>query len=498
MERDAATKSADETEAFTVRQPTGEKQQLSSDGKRILSLKIPASTLLQVGASSEFLIGSFSDAEQSSRMTHRKSQDVDDEDEELAVRAEPASTHVYRQNPNNKLIYVDGASKRITIQTAAQVKALGRKAREALEEEQRKRREIVRLERDPEDTGSDHRESGIAFAEAIRKQRPRPSSALKRKHTENFSDAFSHAATGQTDPWAPDVSHVTQCADGERSSFVRLHGLPKGVKPDSIRRFFSGLDVERIFILIPNETRIREWDERKHPSEMLVERHESSFRVYVKFVSSPTADIALARSEEYLYADESDEEKKIGVHIGMTKVPKSTANYLQHNLVILSFVCTATCFTGCMFPHTMCITQAIDGVNGCALDETLAKEAARLGSRVPDLLWTMAMRDLNISLSLLEWSREDETKFPWHHNPTEMDPSDLSGYQQLARHYNALVDEHEEMEKERASLDMKEWDPKHAADGVMRIKRAASDRLLEEIETVKQKLYRAITERRHK
>jgi hypothetical protein len=224
------------------------------------------------------------------------------------------------------------AAGQVTAQPSKEVKDLGRKARERLEEERRKRREIVRLQQDPIENIREEPKS--AFSQAIRKQRGRPSAA-KRKHVEKFVE--STEPTENVDTWTPDVTHVSLCSDGERSSVVRLHGLPKVTKPESIRRLFSGLDVERIFVLLSNETCIPEWDEREHYDEMLVARHESSFRVYVKFVSSPVADMARARSQEFLYADQQD--KNVGVHIAMTKVPKTIASYLQHNLV---YICASS------------------------------------------------------------------------------------------------------------------------------------------------------------
>lgn len=229
------------------------------------------------------------------------------------------------------------AARHVKAQPSKEVKDLGRKARERLEEERRKRREIVRLEQDPiENIGEEPKSS---FSQAIRKQRgkPQPPPAAKRKHVGKVIESTSTEPNENVDTWTPDVTHVSLSSEGERSrsSVVRLHGLPKLVKPESIRRFFSGLDVERIFVLLSNETCIPEWDEREHYDDMLVTvaRHHSSFRVYVKFVSSPVADMATARSHEFLYVDQ--QHNKVGVHIAMTKVPKTIANYLQNNLVCI-------------------------------------------------------------------------------------------------------------------------------------------------------------------
>jgi hypothetical protein len=365
---------------------------------------------------------------------------------------------------------VKHTAKRITIQTSKEVEALGRKARERKEEQQRKRREIVRLEQEPDEEDAKKAVAPV-FADAIRKQRPRPSSTLKRKGTEKFSDSFPESSTGTVDPWIPSISHISLCLEGERSGVIRVHGLPKSVKPEAIRRFFAGLDAERVFVILSNDSRINDWDERKHPNKLLVERHDPSFRVYVKFASSPVADMAMARSGEILHVD--GHETKVGVRLGLTKVSKMIANYLQQNM-------------------------AIDGVSGNPLEETLFKEESRLGPRISSFLWTMAARDLNLQCSPQIPSLKDEGTLPWHRNPPEQNLLVFINYQKLARHYNSLVEEYNKLEQSSGFLDMKEWDPSFFTDSVIRMKRAALDRLLDEIEIIKLTLYKARMERRRR
>lgn len=108
----------------------------------------------------------------------------------------------------------------------------------------------------------------------------------------------------------------------------------------------------------------------------------------------------------------------------------------------------------------------------------------------------MTARDLNLSSVPQILSLEEGHTLPWHQDPSDLNPLIFSDYQKLAQHYNSLVDEYERMEESRTPLDMKEWDPSHSADASMRIKRAASDRLLEEIENVQHMLYRARVDRR--
>lgn len=141
--------------------------------------------------------------------------------------------------------------------------------------------------------------------------------------------------------------------------------------------------------------------------------------------------------------------------------------------------------------------QAIDGVNGCSLQETLANEETRLGARMSSFLWTMAVQDLSLLSSPQIPSLKDEDALPWRNHSSDLNPLLFSDYEKLARHYNSLVDEYNKMEQRSGgSLDMKEWGPRHFTDAVIRMKWAALDRLLEEIENVKLALYRVRVERR--
>ena len=234
----------------------------------------------------------------------------------------------------------------------------------------------------------------------------------------------------------------------------------------------------------------------KHPHKLLVKRHDPSFRVYVKFVSSPVADMAMARSGEILYVD--GHETKVGVRVGMTKVSRIIANYLQQNMVRRLLGICQICFCCIlyrMYSHYL-VSKAVDGVSGSALEETLFKEEARLGPRISSLLWTMAARDLNLQSSIqIPSLKEDEGTLPWHRNPPKQNLLVFSDYQKLARHYNSLVEEYNRLEQSSGSLDMKEW---LSTDSVIRMKRAALDRLLDEIESVKLTLYKARIERRRR
>lgn len=104
------------------------------------------------------------------------------------------------------------------------------------------------------------------------------------------------------------------------------------------------------------------------------------------------------------------------------------------------------------------------------------------------------MRDLNISVS--STTLGNEATFPWQSDLSELNPLVFSDYQKLVRHHNLLVDEFEGMEQLTESLAMEEWNPDHSRDAAVRLNRAASNRLLEVIESVEQTLYRARVEHR--
>ena len=122
---------------------------------------------------------------------------------------------------------------------------LGRKARERLKEEKRKRREIVWLEseQDAPSTEKTKDKPGAAFSKAIRKQVKHTTTPAKRKHI-SPKKYPSGDADQNVDTWVPDTSHVSLYSDADRSNVLRLHGLPQGVKPDLIRLFFASTRIE--------------------------------------------------------------------------------------------------------------------------------------------------------------------------------------------------------------------------------------------------------------
>jgi hypothetical protein len=117
---------------------------------------------------------------------------------------------------------------------------------------------------------------------------------------------------------------------------------------------------------------------------------------------------------------------------------------------------------------------------------------------VARLLWAMAIRDL--SLSVVGKPMDDDTTV-WSNDPSKWDPNELAGYQQLAKHHNLLVDE---LKRIQASISRMSFcqdvqkDDASTQSAVMRLSRAAANRLVSEIESIEQVCHRARVERREK
>ena len=62
-----------------------------------------------------------------------------------------------------------------------------------------------------------------------------------------------------------------------------------------------------------------------------ISRHESTFRVFVKFPSSPLAILATERTGEILYCGKGD--SKVGVKIAVAQVSKVMTQFLLKNMV---------------------------------------------------------------------------------------------------------------------------------------------------------------------
>jgi hypothetical protein len=219
------------------------------------------------------------------------------------------------------------------------VKALGNKARNRNNDLKANRHHILRIA-DSEVNNNKRKgdepkgaQPGFTFG-AKKKSIPRKRRRSSLSKGVLDSEILDNCASSTIiDDWIPDVSHMLQSASvvakedmkhskkSKQQTFsncVQLHGLPKNSSLNSIRRFFSGLPILRVVILLPsigNDLRIVEWDP-KHEYEFSrksckkvgkndivhqrIERCNPSVRVWVQFDSTPTARLACERSNEHI------------------------------------------------------------------------------------------------------------------------------------------------------------------------------------------------------
>lgn len=221
------------------------------------------------------------------------------------------------------------------------LKEIGKKTRRLLEEERKKRKEIVRLDDASSLPPLPEKEALVAVAkkaaaaESDRNIQPKKAgnapSARKRKRR----------VASNIDGWMPNVDDLLSKASAkdDRSNIVRLQGLPIGVKPDHIRKFFHGLNPSIIFVLPSFTNYIQGWDAKYDADHegAIIKRYSSNFRVFVKFASAPVADAAIERSGEVVGFDTENtacgEREVVGAAISLSHVPKHVATFLQKNMV---------------------------------------------------------------------------------------------------------------------------------------------------------------------
>lgn len=144
------------------------------------------------------------------------------------------------------------------------IKGLGRKARERLEQERKRRREIVRLgveELPPTttetmiDATQTHfsttrvtnrsKQSGPLVATGLDRKAPKKRKKIPRLGVGDKKET-------RASPCTPDVAGlIHRCSHLPQSRFIQLHGVPGGCCPQQLRRFLSGLPIMRFYV-IPN------------------------------------------------------------------------------------------------------------------------------------------------------------------------------------------------------------------------------------------------------
>lgn len=427
------------------------------------------------------------------------------------------------------------SSNRKAMSLEPDVREAGRKARMRLAEERSKRKEIRRIDDDAEGqdllmqkvpraaagtSGDAHKKSQgtsnngrILWTEPARKKRRRPTNAAASAiETTTQGDGQSDTIV---DPWLPDLSSV----DFEgRSNLVRVHGLPYGCKPEEIRRFFTGLNFVKAFVLASYHHHIDGWDcidyeallvaatskgkkrQKGSSRRPIVKRYSSNFRVFAQFESTPGADQALKRSGETImtsngivlaeknHASESDTDdgedededirnvkpkKKIRAAVCISPVAKSHATFLKKRLL------------------------AIDGVKGKALHEVVDDVEERLPRFVRRTIWAFAGMKLRQAIQTDTSSDDDDDDFGGdvskvseafvilERRKNTSRPKDAGSYRSLATAYNSLCDLYASIEdKSAANMALLRHDPTLFEDPVCRLTDAALDLISSESERI--------------
>lgn len=237
-----------------------------------------------------------------------------------------------------------------------QVRTIGRKVRARLDEEVKNRREIQRVE----PSAQSHEGNPKVVIEI-----PKPSKPAAKPRKRKLKPQQELGDDTNIDRWMPIIDHLPELNEG-RSSLVQLHGLPVGVTAAQVRRFFSGLRIQRLVVFPRFDSTIQELDAVPAPGKKpAVARYGASMlRSFVKFESAPTAASAVQRSGEILKLDDA-----IGVAVRLSGISKSHANVLLNTLAM-----------DCSLQNTQPIYEVVEHV--------------KVGATVSRILWTEVIHTL--------------------------------------------------------------------------------------------------------
>jgi hypothetical protein len=245
--------------------------------------------------------------------------------------------------PQNELRHVGTTHKRYIIEapsSATNLRRIGERTRRLLEEERKNRKEIVRL--DHNDLLPLPKKNSGAPEKSPQAGVKMPHKKIGAKANNNSRKRKRHIASN-VDGWMPNVDDLRSSdttKDG-RSNIVRLHGLPLGIKPEQIRKFFHGLNPGLIFVLPSFPHYIDGWDAMYNMDDMnscMVNRHPSHFRLFAKFTSSPVANAAIERSGESIAVDTNYCKSELtGASISISPVSRSDASFIQKHMVSCGF-----------------------------------------------------------------------------------------------------------------------------------------------------------------
>lgn len=227
------------------------------------------------------------------------------------------------------------------VEVSQEVKNLGSKARARLEEVKSKRREIRLLDATPTTgDGEDPKKQRSKTGSFLQNAPGLKGSALNRKRKSGAvsrqspsSKSIRRGSRSDTSSWIPDISHIeSPKTKDDRSNVVKMHGIPRKCTAEQILKFFTGLQVERISILLPNMAPISFLDASNPPPASSLSTCETcNCRVLVQFQSSPAALLASERSGETMRvtSSASNAASYCEYVIAVSVVPKKTAKQLS-------------------------------------------------------------------------------------------------------------------------------------------------------------------------
>jgi hypothetical protein len=324
---------------------------------------------------------------------------------------------------------------------------LGRKARERLTEERSKRPEIRRIEAPTE---VEQHSSSAKFIIPPKKRKPSSERSRIRKRKSAVDDT-------NVDRWLPSLAHIVISPKESRSRLVQLHGLPLETTAGKVKRFFMGLDPEKILFLPTrhDQKRIMSLDavnsNPRKKTGVCVERHSPDFRVFVLFDSSPTAALAVDRSGEVM-----DVNSDTGASIAASMVPKPLAShFLKH--------------------------MTVEARAGASLRERLEEIERTLNPNISDILWQQADGELGLQVA--------DTNCNGNRSSTPIFiNSKLSGYKKLKQQLDWLSEQRQSLYYELPFPSCELLDPSLDVDPIMRLSSNAAKALERETDRIRAEL----------
>ncbi len=346
-------------------------------------------------------------------------------DNEVPAQANEAKNEIDNKTISSRFdILTSSSQERILIQSSMidGIDELGRRARARSEQQRLNRKGIKMIEGTSLIIEQEQQKQARLRATISSK----PNGGTKRQRTRNKNEIQqSSKISRKSNPslWSPDISKIPMPHKENQSVYVQLHGLPIGSTFETVRRFFTGLDPERILVVLTNRAHVSELDAASYDDlssfglEGIIYTN-MDVRVLVKFGSVSEAGLAADRSGEtiaskHIHAQNSLQQDSFV--IGVTKISKAIALLLSK----LSF-------------------DALPGVpfHACLLDVE-----AKLRPKVREILWASAEKVCRINLegktktaNILINSKDNEAK-----------PLTFADYKRHSIHHNDLLGIHDDL-----------------------------------------------------